>query len=124
MKISSRLVQYIFFVLFVLSVGTGLMFVRYQESLVVQAAQMQENGQSSAVDLAKLLEKKAAGYDISVISMLVSLAGFVVSTVMNVRKDRRETKEAALAMQQKNLELEKLRMELDAMKKKVERGGE
>ena len=118
MKISLRLLQYIFFFLFVLSVLAGFMTVRFQENLVAQSELLQEDGGSSVEEVEKLLDERAAGFDASVVMMLVSLAGFGVSTVMNVRRDRREAREAALAMQQKELELEKLRMELETLKKR------
>jgi hypothetical protein len=105
MKNLSQYAQYAFIALFVLSALAGFRNLqRSQEVLVAEVDQVEE---------------KSAGVTTSYISMAITLAGFVVSTVMNVRKERREAKEAALNLKQMELELEKTRMELEAMKKEV-----
>lgn len=119
MKNLSQFAQYAFIALFVLSALAGFSTLqRSQEGLVAEVDQGGDGMISTAV-LEKLLEEKSAGVTASYISMAITLAGFVVSTVMNVRKERREAKEAALNLKQMELELEKTRMELEAMKKEV-----
>ena len=118
MKNLSQIVQYGFLVLFVLSAVTGLTLLqRSQQGLMAEIEQGGDEAIPKA-ELEKLLEEKSSGVTTSYITMGITLAGFIVSTVMNVRKERREAKEAALNLQKMELELEKMRMELDAMKRK------
>jgi preprotein translocase subunit SecG len=118
MKNLSQIVQYGFLVLFVLSAVTGLTLLqRSQQGLMAEIEQGGDEAITKA-ELEKLLEEKSSGVTTSYITMGITLAGFIVSTVMNVRKERREAKEAALNLQKMELELEKMRMELDAMKRK------
>lgn len=55
----------------------------------------------------------------SVIASLTALLGFVITATLNVRKDRREEHESRLTIQQKELELERTRMELEELKRKA-----
>jgi hypothetical protein len=53
---------------------------------------------------------------ISLLASVASLIGFASSTYLKWRTDKRETREAALEWQRKELEIEKLRLELGKMK--------
>ena len=118
MKNLSQIVQYGFLVLFVLSAVTGLTLLqRSQQGLMAEIEQGGDEAITKA-ELEKLLEEKSSGVTTSYITMGITLAGFIVSTVMNVRKERREAKESALNLQKMALELEKMRMDLEAMKRK------
>lgn len=118
MKNLSLFLQYGFLVLFVLSALTG--FTLLQQSQTGLMAEIEQGGDEAITkaELEKILEEKSTGVTTSYITMAITLAGFIVSTVMNVRKERREAKEAELNLKQKELELEKMRMELEAMRKK------
>ncbi len=48
----------------------------------------------------------------SLLASVVSLAGFFITTTLALRKDEREQQQAALDLEQKRLEIEKLRREL------------
>lgn len=53
---------------------------------------------------------------ISLLASIASLIGFASSTYLQWRTDKRETREAAQEWQRKELEIEKLRLELGEMK--------
>jgi len=117
MKNLSQYAQYAFLALFVLSVLAGLnLLQRTQEALILKAEQGGDQGITKG-DVEEQLKQNAQSVTTTYVTMALTLAGFIVSTVMNVRKERRESKEAELNIRKMELELEKMRMELDAMKK-------
>ena len=122
MKLSARFVQYSFFVLFILSVLSGFILVISRDYIVTQAAEFQlENGEPVGTEeLLQSISEKTVSFTASIVSMLLSLAGFIVSAVINVRKDRREARETALTLKQKELELQKALLELETLKKQSE----
>jgi len=117
MKNLSQYAQYAFLALFVLSVLAGFnLLKRSQEALILKAEQSGDQGITKG-DVEDQLRESAPSVTTTYVTMALTLAGFIVSTVMNVRKERRESKEAELNIRKMELELEKMRMELDAMKK-------
>jgi len=60
-----------------------------------------------------------AGFYISVLTSVISLLGFVVTTTLSVRREKRESRESELNIKQKEIELEKTKLELEQLKKHV-----
>jgi uncharacterized membrane protein YhaH (DUF805 family) len=54
-----------------------------------------------------------------VVTSLVALLGFVVTTALSFRREKREMRESELALKQKEMELEKMRLELEELKRKL-----
>ena len=122
MKNLSQYAQYAFLALFVLSVMAGInLQQRSREALILKAAQSGDRGISKG-EVEEQLNQNAPSVTTTYVTMVLTLAGFIVSTVMNVRKERRESKEAELNIKKMELELERMRMELEAMKKKAQEG--
>ena len=118
MKSSSRVIQYTFFVLFVLSVLVAFLMLNYQARTTLDAfVEHVETGDT--LNLEKVARENAIDMTASIVSMLVTLLGFVVTTVINVRKDRREARESELALKQKEVELQRALIELEELKKKI-----
>ena len=55
---------------------------------------------------------------ISLLTSLTSLIGFISTTVLNWREEQREMLTAQLARQRQELEIERLRLELEQLKKR------
>ncbi len=53
---------------------------------------------------------------VSLIASITSLVGFVTTTYLGWREDKREARDASLEQVRKELEIEKLRLELKRMK--------
>lgn len=53
---------------------------------------------------------------VSLIASIISLIGFVLTTILALRKEKRETRSSELDNVKKELEIEKLRTELDKLK--------
>ena len=71
-------------------------------------------------DLTALRAEQSIGVTTSIVTTLISLAGFIVSTTFNVRKDKREALESELALKQKEIELQRALIELEELKKKTD----
>jgi hypothetical protein len=56
----------------------------------------------------------------SAATSIIALLGFVVTTALSLRREKRETREFELALKQKELELERARLELEQIKKQLE----
>ncbi len=54
----------------------------------------------------------------SIVTSLVALLGFIVTTMFSLRKEKREARESELALKQKEIELERMRLEIEQLKKK------
>jgi hypothetical protein len=118
MKISPRVIQYTFFVLFVLSVLVTFQLFNYQEQATLAAfTEHVETGDT--LNLEEIARENAINMTASILSMVVTLLGFVVTTVINIRKDRRESRESELALKQKEIELQRALIELEELKKKM-----
>jgi hypothetical protein len=57
----------------------------------------------------------------SAATSIIALLGFVVTTALSLRREKRETREFELALKQKELELERARLELEQLKKQLEK---
>jgi len=66
------------------------------------------------LDLGKLVPLLASS-----ITALTTLVGFVLTAVLNVRREKREAQESALSLKQKELDLQRALIELEELKKKV-----
>jgi cell division protein FtsX len=118
MKLSPRFIQYGFFVLFALSVLVAFLVINNQERVTkFTMAESIETGEPVIIE--ELIPEKPINLTTSTVSMLVTLLGFVVTTVINVRKDWREARASELALKQKEVELQHAQIELEELKKKV-----
>jgi hypothetical protein len=123
MKISSRFIQYTFFALFVLSIlGSFLFLTRFERMATFVMLQSISTGETENLetDLTALRAEQSIGVTTSIVTTLISLAGFIVSTTFNVRKDKREALESELALKQKEIELQRALIELEELKKKTD----
>jgi len=59
------------------------------------------------------------GSIVPILTSLIALAGFLVTTYFTSRKDKRESKEFELSLKQKEIELERMRLELEQMRKSM-----
>ena len=121
MKLTTRFIQYAFFVLFILSVLAGFLLMFNQQRIAVAAvAQSIEIGDTSIEEeLQDLRQQDSISMTTAIVSMLATLGGFTVSAVVNFRKDRREAQESKLTLQQKEIELQKALLELEKLKKQT-----
>ena len=123
MKISSRFIQYTFFALFVLSIlGSFLFLTRFERMATFVMLQSISTGETENLetDLTALRAEQSIGVTTSIVTTVISLAGFIVSTTFNVRKDKREALESELALKQKEIELQRALIELEELKKKTD----
>ena len=60
----------------------------------------------------------------SAVTSIIALLGFVVTTALSLRREKRETREFELALKQKEIELERARLELEQLKKQLEKKSE
>ena len=118
MKLSARFIQYAFFVLFALSVLVAFLIINYQERATnFTMAESIETGEPVIIE--ELTPEKSINLTTSTVSMLVTLSGFVITTIFNVRKDLREARASKLALKQKEVELQRALIELEVLKKKL-----
>ena len=118
MKLSPRFIQYAFFVLFALSVLVAFLVISYQERATeFTLAESLETGDPVIVEA--VTPEKPINLTTSTVSMLVTLSGFIITTVFNVRKDMREARASELALKQKEVELQRALIELEELKKKT-----
>jgi len=118
MKLSARFIQYAFLVLFALSAMAGFLIINYQERVTkFTIAESIDTGEPVIVE--ELTPEKSINLPTSILSMLVTLLGFVVTTIINVRKDWREARASELALKQKEVDLQRALIELEELKKKV-----
>ena len=118
MKLSTRFIQYAFFVLFALSVLVAFLVINYQERATkFTMAESLETGE--AIILEEPTPEKSINLTTSTVSMLVTLSGFILTTIFNVRKDWREARASEMALKQKEVELQRALIELEKLKKSV-----
>ena len=120
MKISSKFIQYTFFVIFILAVLLTFLFLVENQRITVEAMALSlESGEIEEIPkLESPISVDNLNIITSIITVVISLAGFIGTTVFNVRKDKRESLEAAVALKQKEIELERALIELEELKKK------
>lgn len=56
---------------------------------------------------------------VTISGVVISLLGFLITTALSFRRDRREARESELTLKQKEIELERARLELEQLKKQV-----
>lgn len=57
----------------------------------------------------------------SLSTSVVTLVGFVITTVLSFRREKREARDAELSRKQKEIELEKAQLELEQLKEQVKK---
>jgi hypothetical protein len=112
MKNPLKLIRNIFLAIFILAALSAFF-------LFLRSADMGGLAASPANPEAVVVQpEQVVGIAASVIASLSTLVGFVVTTVLSVRHEKRESLESALALKQKEVELQKALLELEALKKK------
>ena len=61
------------------------------------------------------------GFFVTVSTATISLLGFLITTTLSFRREKRDARESALAIKQKEIELERARLELEQLKKQVKK---
>lgn len=56
---------------------------------------------------------------VTISSATISLLGFLITTALSFRREKREARDAELSRKQKEIELEKAQLELEQLKKKL-----
>jgi hypothetical protein len=116
MKISMARVRDGFLILFI--IATLITFANvYQVSSHMQSASI-DDPDKVQISISKL-DNSIFVLTTSIITSLTTLVGFTITTILNIRKERRETREAALTLQQKEIDLQRALIELEELKKKV-----
>jgi hypothetical protein len=121
MKISLALVRNIFLAIFIVAVLAAFAILFRETYLVIirdQAVASPGNPGGSKFVLQLELEK-IMPVAATIVTSLVTLAGFILTAILNVRKERREARESALSLKQKELDLQRALIELEELKKKV-----
>ncbi len=122
MKLHLTTVRNIFLAVFIVAALISF-FILFRESAIVQAGAA-EPGRPQAsntvvqLDLGKLVPLLASS-----ITALTTLVGFVLTAVLNVRREKRDARESALSLKQKELDLQRALIELEELKKKVSQSG-
>jgi len=122
MKISLIFVRNIFLAVFILATLAAFA-ISYRESsfatgLVAQSGHLNGPPDEPHVFLRVELDKLTP-IIASVITSLTTLVGFVLTTMLNIRKEKRGARESALSLKQKELDLQRTLLELDELKKKI-----
>ena len=55
----------------------------------------------------------------TILTSIITFLGFLVTTFVSLRQEKRDSRDAILSQQQKEIELEKARLELEQLKKQV-----
>jgi cell shape-determining protein MreC len=58
-------------------------------------------------------------YSVTISTAVISLLGFLITTTLSFRREKREARESELSLKQKEIELERARLELEQLKKQV-----
>jgi type VI protein secretion system component VasK len=56
---------------------------------------------------------------IPLFTSVITFLGFVITTILSFRREKREARDSELSQKQKEIELEKARLELEQLKKQV-----
>lgn len=56
---------------------------------------------------------------ISMFTSVITFLGFITTSILSFRREKREARDAELSQMQKEIELEKARLELDQLKKQA-----
>jgi hypothetical protein len=57
----------------------------------------------------------------SAATSIIALLGFIVTTTLSLRREKREAREFELALKQKEIELERARLELEQLKQQLKK---
>jgi TRAP-type C4-dicarboxylate transport system permease small subunit len=63
--------------------------------------------------------KDLLAISISLVTSVITFLGFVITTILSFRREKRETRDAELSQKQKEIELERAHLELEQLKKQV-----
>jgi hypothetical protein len=119
MKISLTLVRNIFLAIFIVAVLAAFAIL-YRETYLVMMGQAVSPGNPEGQKFVLQLKlEKLMPVVASVITSLTALVGFVLTAILSVRKERRDARESALSLKQKELDLQRALIELEELKKKV-----
>ncbi|MBI5963323.1 MAG: hypothetical protein HY863_07615 [Chloroflexi bacterium] len=119
MKLSLVTLRNIFLGIFILATLVTFIYV-YREATIV-AENPRPTAPQPAPDsnmVVQLELDKIVPVMASIITSLTTLLGFVFTSVMTLRKEKREARESELALKQKEIELKRALMELEDLKKK------
>lgn len=105
MKSRLKFFRSIFLYIFVLStlVLLGLIYIRYFVSFLEEPPVV-----TSIVTMYA-----------TILTSIITFLGFLVTTFVSLRQEKRDSRDAILSQQQKEIELEKARLELEQLKKQV-----
>ena len=105
MKSRLKFFRSIFLYIFVLStlVLLGLIYIRYFVSFLEEPPAV-----TSIVTMYA-----------TILTSIITFLGFLVTTFVSLRQEKRDSRDAILSQQQKEIELEKARLELEQLKKQV-----
>jgi hypothetical protein len=120
MKITLALVRNTLLVVFIAATLTAFAILVRESSLVRTIAQTASPNAPEEDQLVFQLElEKVAPVMASIITSLTTLVGFILTTILNVRKEVREVRESSLSLKQKELDLQRALIELEQLKKKL-----
>jgi len=115
MKISLGMVRNIFLVAFI--TATLFTFANfYRGAVVANATNFDDPGQIE--QQVTEIKRSSDILTTSMVTSITSLLGFIVSAVMKIRKDKRESLESALTLKQKEIEYQRILLELEELKKR------
>jgi hypothetical protein len=120
MKLHLTTVRNIFLAVFIVAALISFSILFRESAIVVTEAGATDPGRPEAsntvvqLDLGKLVPLLASS-----ITALTTLVGFVLTAVLNIRREKRDARESALSLKQKELDLQRALIELEELKKKV-----
>ncbi len=120
MKLSLVRVRSIFLGIFILATLVTLIYVYREATIVAEnprpTAPQPAPGSNMVVqlELDKIMPVVA-----SIVTSLTTLLGFALTSIMTLRKEKREAQASDLALKQKEIELKRALIELEDLKKKV-----
>ena len=115
MKSRLDLFRKVFLVIFVLASLVAVLLYLGRRQIVIPISPVPSANPHGYV---KIDLESLATIGSSILTSLIALFGFWVTTSLSLRKEKRDARESELTLKQKEIELERMRLELEQLKKK------
>jgi hypothetical protein len=118
MKLSLATIRNIFLGVFILATLVTFVYV-YREASVVKNPRPTTPEVTPGSNMVIQLElDKVVPVAASIVTSLTTLLGFILTSIMTLRKEKREARNSDLELKQKEVELKRALLELENLKKK------